>query len=86
MIRFVLKNTFIKIYIYHFSTNIFIKKSNQNYALETVSLNVIYFLHGGSMYITLCLVATLGCFVHFINLDIRSFCAEQKIQVALLTC
>jgi hypothetical protein len=39
MNRFVLKNTFIKIYIYHFSTNIFIKIRSQSYALETVSLS-----------------------------------------------
>jgi len=50
MNRFVLKSTFIKsiyIYIYQFSTNIFIKISCQNYAMETVSL-YIYFLYGGS--------------------------------------
>jgi hypothetical protein len=38
MNRFILKNTFIKIYIYHFSINIFIKIS-QSSALETVSLS-----------------------------------------------
>ena len=38
MNTFVLKNTFIKIYIYHFSINIFIKIKSQNYALETVLL------------------------------------------------
>jgi len=36
---FVLKNTFIKIYIYHFSMNIFIKIRSQSYALETVLLS-----------------------------------------------
>jgi hypothetical protein len=39
MNRFVLKNTFIKIYIYHFSINIFIEIRSQSYALETVSLS-----------------------------------------------
>jgi hypothetical protein len=39
MNRFVLKNTFIKIYIHHFSINIFIKKRSQSYALETMSLS-----------------------------------------------
>ena len=40
MNRFVLKNTFIKIYIYHFSINIFIKINNQSYASKTVSLSM----------------------------------------------
>jgi len=39
MYRFVLRNTFTKIYIYHFLINIFIKISSQSYALETVSLS-----------------------------------------------
>ena len=39
MYRFILKNTFTKIYIYHFLINIFIKISSQSYALETVSLS-----------------------------------------------
>jgi hypothetical protein len=39
MNRFVLKNIFIKIYIYHFSINIFIEIRSQSYALETVSLS-----------------------------------------------
>ena len=39
MYRFVLKNTFTKIYIYHFLINIFIKISSQSYALKTVSLS-----------------------------------------------
>jgi hypothetical protein len=39
MNRFVLKNTFIKIYIYHFLINIFMKTRSQSYALETVSLS-----------------------------------------------
>ena len=39
MIRFVLKNTFIKVYIYHFSINIFIEKRSQSCVLETVSLS-----------------------------------------------
>jgi hypothetical protein len=43
MNRFVLKCTFIKIYIYHFPINIFIKMRSQSYALEyaleTVSLS-----------------------------------------------
>ena len=39
MYRFVLKNTFTKIYIYHFLINIFIKISSQSYALKTASLS-----------------------------------------------
>ena len=39
MYKFALKNTFIKIYIYHFLINIFIKINSQSYALETVSLS-----------------------------------------------
>jgi hypothetical protein len=39
MNRFVLKNTFIKIYIYHFLINIFMKTRSQSYAFETVSLS-----------------------------------------------
>ncbi len=39
MYRFVLKNTFIKVYIYHFSINIFIEIRSQSCALETVSLS-----------------------------------------------
>jgi hypothetical protein len=39
MNRFVLKNTFIKIYIYHFLINIFIEIRSQSNALETVSLS-----------------------------------------------
>ena len=38
MNRFVLKNTFIKVYIYHFSINIFIEIRSQSCVLETVSL------------------------------------------------
>ena len=50
MNRFVLRNTFIKIYIYHFSTNLFIKnKQSKLWFEDRVSiLNVIYFLYGGS--------------------------------------
>jgi hypothetical protein len=39
MNSFVLKNTFIKIYIYYFLINIFIKIIRQNYALKTVLLS-----------------------------------------------
>jgi hypothetical protein len=39
MNRFVLKSTFIKIYICHFPINIFIKIRSQTYVLETVSLS-----------------------------------------------
>ena len=39
MNRFVLKYTFIKIYIYHFPINIVIKIKSQSYALKTVSLS-----------------------------------------------
>jgi len=49
MNRFVLKNTFIKIYIYHFSTNIFIKKTVKvMFRRPCRYLNAIYFLYGGS--------------------------------------
>ncbi len=34
-----MKNTFIKVYIYHFSINIFMKTRSQSYVLETVSLS-----------------------------------------------
>ena len=33
-----MKNTFIKVYIYHFSINICIETKSQNYVLETTSL------------------------------------------------
>ncbi len=36
---FVLKNTFIKVYIYHFSINISIETRSQSYVSETVSLS-----------------------------------------------
>ena len=39
MNKFVLKNTFIKVYIYHFSINIFIETRSQSCVLETVSLS-----------------------------------------------
>jgi hypothetical protein len=39
MNRFVLKNTFIEVYIYHFSINIFIETRGQSCVLETVSLS-----------------------------------------------
>ena len=39
MNRFVLKNTFIKVYVYHFSINIFLKIRGQSCVLETVSLS-----------------------------------------------
>ena len=39
MNRFVLKNTFIKVYIYRFSINIFIEIKSQSCVLETVSLS-----------------------------------------------
>ncbi len=38
MNRFVLKNTFIKVYVYHFSINIFIETRSQSCVLKTVSL------------------------------------------------
>jgi hypothetical protein len=41
MNRFVLKNTFIKVYIYHFSINIFIETRSQSCVLETVSLHFL---------------------------------------------
>ena len=54
MNRFVLKNTFLKIYIYHFSTNIFIKNKQSKLCFEdrVAVLNVIYFLYGGSTIVT----------------------------------
>ena len=39
MNRFVLKNNFIKVYISHFSINIFIETISQNCVLKTVSLS-----------------------------------------------
>ncbi len=39
MNRFVLKITFIKVYIYHFSINNFIETRSQSCVLETVSLS-----------------------------------------------
>jgi hypothetical protein len=52
MDRFVLKNTFIKIYMYHFSINIFIKTRGQSYILETVSLSkMTLFLNMEGVYI-----------------------------------
>ena len=50
MNRFILKNTFIKIYIYHFSTNLFIKNKQSKLCFEdrVTVLNVIYLLYGGS--------------------------------------
>ncbi len=39
MNRFVLKNTFIKVYIYNFSINIFIETRSQSCIWETVSLS-----------------------------------------------
>ncbi len=51
MNRFVLKNTFIKVYIYHFSINIFIETKIQNYVLETISLSkTTSYEYGGSMH------------------------------------
>jgi hypothetical protein len=38
MNRFVLKNIFIKVYIYNFSINIVIETASQSYVLDTVSL------------------------------------------------
>jgi len=35
---FVIKNTFIKVYIYHFLINIFIEIRSQNCILETMTL------------------------------------------------
>ncbi len=43
MNRFVLKNTFIKVYIYNFSINIVIETTSQSYVLETVSLSKMTF-------------------------------------------
>ena len=39
MNKFVLKNTFMKVYIYYFLINIFVEIRNQNCVLETVSLS-----------------------------------------------
>ena len=38
MNKFILKNTFIKVYIYYFSINIFIETRNQSCVLEIVLL------------------------------------------------
>jgi len=61
MNRFVFKNTFIKIYIYHFSINIFIKIRNQSYTLETVSLsknNFMFKYEGSNIFISVRLLRT----------------------------
>jgi hypothetical protein len=39
MNKFVLKNTFIKVYIYHFSIKFFIETRSQSCVLKTVSLS-----------------------------------------------
>ncbi len=41
--RFVLKNTFIKVYIYHFLINIFIETRSQSCILEIMSLSKMTF-------------------------------------------
>ena len=43
MNRFVLKNTFIKVYIYHFLINIFIETRSQSCILEILSLSKMTF-------------------------------------------
>ena len=52
MYRFVLKNTFIKIYIYHFSINIFIEIRSQKLCFEdrVAVLNDFLYEYGGSIY------------------------------------
>ena len=51
MNKFVLKNIFIKIYISHFSINIFIITKGSKLCLEdhVVVLNDFFYQHGGSM-------------------------------------
>jgi hypothetical protein len=59
---FVLKNTFIKVYIYHFSINIFIKTRSQSYVLETVSLSkTTFFTSTEGVYINTAVAKQLGC-------------------------
>jgi len=53
MNRFFLENTFIKIYIYHFSINIFIKTRSQKlYFGDRVAVQTNFiFEYGGSMHV-----------------------------------
>jgi len=53
MDKFVLKNTFIKIYIYHFLINIFIKnkESKLNFGNHVIVLDDFLYGYGGSMYV-----------------------------------
>jgi hypothetical protein len=54
MNRFVLKNTFIKVYIYHFSINIFYRKKKLKLCFgdrEAVQNDFFFFKYGGSIYI-----------------------------------
>jgi hypothetical protein len=54
MNRFVLKNTFIKVYIYHFSINIFYKdkKSKLCFGDRVVVQNDFLYEYGGSISLT----------------------------------
>jgi hypothetical protein len=59
---FVLKNNLIKVYIYHFSINIFIKTRSQSYVLETVSLSkTTFFTSTEGVYINTAVAKQLGC-------------------------
>ena len=81
--RFVLKNTFIKLYIYHFLINIFIKTRSQSNTLETVLLSkTILFLSMEGVYGMLApMVAGYFLFKYLGLPDL----AYPKSRVALLT-
>ena len=52
MNRFVLKNTFIKVYVYHFSINIFFKKNKRSklcFGDRVAVLNDFLYQYGGSI-------------------------------------
>jgi len=54
MNRFVFKNTFIKIYLYHFLINIFIKnkKSKLDFGDRAIVQNDLFYGYGGSTKLT----------------------------------
>ena len=83
MNRFVLKSTFIKIYIYHVPINIFIQIRSRSYVLETVLLSkTILFLSMEGVYGMLApMVAGYFLFKYLGLPDL----AYPKSRVALLT-
>ena len=62
MNRFVLKNTFIKIYKSHFSINIFIITRGQScFGDRVIVLNDFFYQHGGSTMFIFCFVPMCYC-------------------------